>query len=170
MRTLLLDSTFFPVNVVTWQKAMILLLTNRAEVVDEYRDQTVRSVCQSFQLPKILRLFSRHKGNKSVKFTRVNIYLRDNYRCQYCTKKFPFAELTFDHIFPRSRGGVTTWENVVTSCRKCNTKKGAKTPKEADMVLMQKPKKPSWSAELCLKIKNSDPIDWHNWLPSKEAS
>ncbi|CBW26440.1 conserved hypothetical protein [Halobacteriovorax marinus SJ] len=166
MRTLLLDSTFFPVRIINWQKAMILLLTGRAEVVTEYDDKKIRSTSQSFSLPKILRLYNRHNTQRQVKFTRLNVYLRDDYTCQYCTKSFAFKELTFDHVIPVSKGGKTTWKNIVTCCKKCNSKKGAKTLKESGFQLMKPPKKPGWSATMCLRIKENDPSEWFMWLPN----
>ena len=165
MQTLPLDSTFFPVRIINWQRAMILLLTGRAGVVTEYDDKLIRSTTQSLSLPKILRLFNRHNTQRHVKFTRLNVYLRDNYTCQYCTKPFAFKELTFDHVIPISKGGKTNWKNIVTCCKKCNTKKAAQTLKESGLKLMNKPKRPSWSATMCLKIKENDPSEWFQWCP-----
>jgi 5-methylcytosine-specific restriction endonuclease McrA len=170
MRTLLLDSAFFPVKVINWQKAMILFITGRAEVIDEYLNIDIRSINESFKLPKILRLFSRHKGNKIVRFTRYNVFWRDNFRCQYCRKKFVIGQLTFDHLIPQSRGGDTSWDNIVTACHKCNTKKGAKTLKESGMKLAKQPKRPRWTPELCLKLQQDDPDEWFDWLPRIKAS
>lgn len=165
MRTLLLDSTFFPVRVVNWQKAMVLLLTGRAELVEEYEDKTIKSVTQSYNLPRILRLFNRHKSSKNVRFTRQNVFWRDNHRCQYCGGRFSSSDLTFDHVIPSSRGGPTTWENIVSACHPCNTKKGSKTPKEAGIKLLKTPKEPSWTPQLCLRLKEDDPDEWLQWLP-----
>lgn len=170
MRTLLLDSTFFPVRVISWQKAIILLITGRAEVVDVYEDKQIRSVSQSFTLPKILRLYNKHKSKRNVKFSRNNVYLRDNYKCQYCYQKFPASNLTFDHVMPASRGGETSWKNVVTCCVSCNTKKAAKTPQEAGMKLYKKPVMPDWSPQLCLKLKTNDPLEWTDWFPAKKRT
>lgn len=166
MRTLVLDSTFFPVKVVGWQKAMILLLTGRAEVVTEYGDKTIRSVSQSFNLPKILRLYNRHRAKRNVKFSRINVYYRDNFQCQYCACRPPADKLTFDHVLPASRGGKTSWENVVTSCAECNHKKANRTPKEAGIRLLKSPIMPKWSPQLCLKLKDTDPDEWYQWFPN----
>ena len=100
MRTLLLDCNYFPVKIISWQKAMILFLTERAEVVDAYEDKVIRSVSSSFKLPKVLRLFQTHKLSQNVKFTRMNVFFRDFFQCQYCSVKLPASELTFDHIIP----------------------------------------------------------------------
>lgn len=165
LRTLLLDNTFFPVKVITWQRAMVLLLTGRAEVVLEYRDKTIRSVNAQYSLPMILRLFSKHQTQRHVKFTRLNVYLRDRFTCQYCAKKFQINELTFDHVLPASRGGKTNWDNIVTSCAKCNTKKGNLTPQEAGMKLLKPVKPPQWSPMLCLRLRKDDPKEWFDWFP-----
>lgn len=165
MRALLLDNTYFPVRIVSWQKAMILILTNRAEIVEEYDDKLVRSVSQSFNLPKIIKLFARHKNNQFVKFTRFNLFLRDNFQCQYCCDKFPVHKLTFDHVIPQSKGGRTSWQNVVACCHPCNLKKSNKSPEQVGMRLFRIPKQPSWSPQLCLRIRRDDPKEWGDWLP-----
>ena len=170
MRTLLLDCNYFPVKIISWQKAMILFITGRAEVVDEYEDKLVRTVSTSFKLPKVLRLFQTHKLSQNVKFTRMNVFYRDHFQCQYCAIKLPTTELTFDHVIPVSQNGATSWENVVTCCKACNTKKGSKSLKMANMVLLKTPKKPRWSPELCLRLTDDDPEEWWNFFPEKLAS
>lgn len=170
MRTLLLDCNYFPVKIISWQKAMILFLTNRAEIVDHYEDKLIRSVRSSYKLPKILRLFQTHKISQNVKFTRMNVFHRDHFQCQYCEIRLPPHELTFDHVIPVCQNGKTSWENVVTCCKECNTKKGSKSLKEARMKLLKAPKKPRWSPELCLRLLDNDPIEWWNFFPEKLAS
>lgn len=167
MRTLLLDSSYFPVKIIHWQKAMVLLITGRAEVVLEYSDVAIRTVTRSFGLPKILKLNNRHQVDPIVRFTRLNVFLRDDYRCQYCRTEMQAKELTFDHVMPQSRGGKTTWENIVTACQPCNTKKANRTPEEASMRLIKKPRRPNWSVTLCLKIKDDDPTEWSEWFSKK---
>lgn len=164
MRTLLLDSSFFPVRVISWQKAMILLFTGRAEVVTEYDNQQIRSVNNCYNLPKVLRLFVKHQASKRVHFTRHNVFWRDKFQCQYCLSKLPAQKLTLDHVIPASRGGQTSWENIVSSCASCNTKKGAKTPDEARMKLHKIPMEPDWSPQLILKLKENDPEEWMQWV------
>lgn len=168
MRTLLLDCNYFPVKIINWQKAMILLLTNRAEVIDEYQDKLIRSVSSSYKLPKILRLFQNHKISLNVKFTRMNVFFRDQFQCQYCSIKLPAPELTFDHVVPVSQNGPTSWENVVTCCRSCNGKKGSKSLKQAGMTLLKAPKKPRWSPELCLRLSAEDPREWWIFFPGHQ--
>lgn len=164
MRTLLLDNTFLPVKIVAWEKAMLLFLTGRAEVIEEYSDLQIRSPRQTFNLPKILRLFSRNRSRQEVKFNRYNVFLRDNFTCQYCEKRFLQRELTIDHVWPRSKGGKSDWENVVTSCSTCNHKKGNKLPNEFHLKLKRKPVRPKWTPRLNLKPKDDDPDEWNNWI------
>ena len=169
MRTLVLDSTYFPVRIVNWQKAMILLLTGRAEMVTEYNDRRIMGVSNSFSLPKILRLYARHKSDRKVKFSRHNVFWRDSFKCQYCYKIHSGTQLTIDHVLPQSRGGKTTWENVVSACAPCNTKKGNKLPHEANMKLYKKPAQPKWSPQICLRLKKDDPEEWYQWVRLKPA-
>lgn len=169
MRTLVLDSTYFPVRIVTWQKAMILLFTGRAEIVTEYDERKIRGVSHTFSLPKILRLYSRHKSSKLVRFSRHNIFWRDNFTCQYCHNKFSASQLTLDHVLPQSRGGKNSWENVVSACSPCNTKKSDKLPHEARMKLLKKPVRPKWSPQICLRLKKDDPEEWFQWFSLRSA-
>ena len=112
-RTLLLSQSYEPIKVISWRRAFRLLTLGKVEVLEEY-DQHVRTVSVIFKAPAVVRLlraFRRHK--KPVKFSRVNIYARDKYRCQYCSSEAPIAELTYDHVVPRAQGGKTTWQNIV---------------------------------------------------------
>ena len=126
MRTLLLDSSFSPVEVIDWKRAIILLITGRAEAIDSYDEINIRSPRTTFQLPKTLRLFNLHRSSRTVKFSRFNVIFRDNFECQYCGKNGSVKELTIDHVIPISRGGKNTWENVVTACKTCNLQKSDK--------------------------------------------
>ena len=170
MRTLVLDSTYFPVRIINWQKAMILLLSGRAEIVTVYDDRVIQGVTESFELPKILRLYARHKSDRKVRFSRHNVFWRDSFQCQYCLKKHLTSQLTIDHVLPQSRGGKTTWENIVTCCSPCNTKKGNKLPHEAGMKLNKVPKTPKWSPQLYLRLTNEDPQEWMQWFGLKSTA
>lgn len=156
-RTLLLDNTFFPVKIISWQRAMVLLLTGRAEAVLEYQDIEIRSVNFSINLPKILRLYTKHRSSKNVRFSRHNVFARDNYTCQYCYEKFRPDALTIDHVTPVSKGGKNIWENVVASCASCNTKKGSKSVKESGFRLLKEPSRPNWSPKMYLRLRENDP-------------
>jgi len=145
METLVLNASYEPIQMVNWQRAMYYLFTEKAEVVSSY-DKIVRSVSQVFQIPKIIKLVKYVKMKKmmrGVRYSRRNILTRDKMKCQYCGSKCTTKTATMDHVVPRSRGGKTSWENVVTACHDCNNKKDNRTPKEARMKLLSVPRKPS---------------------------
>ena len=166
-QTLLLNATYEPLQVVNWHRALTLLFSGKAEVVAEY-EREIHSVSFSVRLPSVLRLFrfvkiSRH--HRRVKFSRANIYIRDRYCCQYCGRKCPTDELTFDHVIPIVQGGGKSWENIVTACIDCNRRKGGQTPQEGGMRLIRKPAEPEWvpSLNLTLVFKNA-PESWRDYL------
>ncbi len=165
--TLLLNATYEPLRVLNWKRAVTLLWQGKVEVLEVY-DQEIRGVSFTLKLPSVLRLLRVVKvknWNRSVKFSRANIFLRDRYSCQYCKKRFRTEELTFDHVLPIARGGKKTWENIVTACIRCNNKKSGRTPEEARMKLVKKPEKPNWqpSITLTIGIKNR-PESWRDYL------
>lgn len=142
-RTLLLNTTFEPLSVLSWKKAITLVYLGKVEVVREY-DREIRGVSIRIKQPSVIRLLRFVRSNHAnVKFSRKNIFLRDNYTCQYCGKRFDSKDLTCDHIVPKSRGGVTEWSNIVTSCIRCNLKKGDKLADEVDMYPRKRPSKPN---------------------------
>lgn len=113
----------------------------KAEIVEVCKGKSINSVSHSFPYPSVIRLSGFVKVPfRQIELSRKNILRRDNHQCQYCGKSK--SELTIDHILPRSRGGKDTWENLVTACMPCNSKKGCRTPEEAAMPLLSKPKKP----------------------------
>ncbi len=143
--TLVLNATYEPLQVVPWRKAVRLLFQDKVEVVAEYERQ-IHSVSLVIKLPAVLRLLHYVKvkpQHNRVRFSRANIYARDSYTCQYCSKRLTSSQLTYDHVLPVARGGQKTWENIVTCCTPCNRKKGDRTPEEAGMKLRRKPKAPS---------------------------
>lgn len=162
---LLLNASFEPLRVVSWKRAITLVTLGKVEVIEEY-DREVRSVSFTIRLPSIIRLIRYVRRRKSgVKFSRQNIYARDKNHCQYCGKKLSSEELTYDHVTPKSAGGKTEWSNIVTCCMECNRKKGGKTPAEAGMKLLRKPKKPEWLPILRITINiNKTPESWLDYL------
>lgn len=160
--TLLLNATYEPVTVVSWQRAMTLWAQGKVEIVDEH-DVEVRAVTFTFKLPSIVRLLryvrlKRRSG--AIPFTRANIYSRDNHECQYCGSE---DELTFDHVIPEAQGGGKSWDNIVTACFTCNTKKGARTPAEAGMTLRRQPRAPHPSLRVVVGIRKA-PTSWLSFL------
>jgi 5-methylcytosine-specific restriction endonuclease McrA len=125
----------------------------------------IRSVNFEIQVPRVVRLLYYDRLPKqTIRFNRRNIFARDSNRCQYCGKKFPTSELSLDHVVPRSRGGDTSWENVVCSCVKCNVRKGGRTPQEASMHLIKQPVKPKRSPMLSMKLGNPKYQSWKSFL------
>jgi len=166
-KTLILNATYEPINIVSWCKAITLLYLGKVEVLEEY-DKEVHSVSLSLKVPSVLKLI-RHvfikRRRNLVKFSRLNIFIRDKFTCQYCGGKFKTQELTFDHVIPLNRGGTSDWENIVTACRNCNNKKGGKTPKEADMNIIRSPRRPHWLLNSNIILKEEIiPENWKVYL------
>jgi len=169
METLILTAAFEPVQRVPWQRAMTLWMGGRVEVVEAY-DQPVRTAQNHYEMPAVVRFLRgvRKRGRGRVKFSRKNVYVRDSGMCQFCGRYVERSVATFDHVHPRSRGGRTSWDNVVLACFGCNQKKGNRTPTEAGMKLLSKPVQPknlprvwglgtSWQAGM--------PPVWRTYLP-----
>lgn len=134
--------SYFPLSVWGWQDAVKAVISDRVAVLSEYETE-VHSPSFTMQLPSVIALRDYIRPARRPAFTRFNVFLRDKLNCQYCGENFPAQELTFDHVVPRSQGGRTTWENVVTACSPCNLRKGGRTPKQAHMPLRRVPGPPS---------------------------
>ncbi len=121
--------SYYPLSLWSWQDAIKAVFLDRVNIVSEY-ERTVRSPGFSMKLPSVVSLKTYVKPSRIPAFTRFNVFLRDKFTCQYCGSH---EDLTFDHVVPRSKGGLTTWQNVVTACSCCNLRKGDKMPREANM-------------------------------------
>lgn len=187
---LVLNRAFLAVHVVNVRRAFGLMFRDLAEVIDiedghfanydfeswlvisdlrsaEERefDDWVRSVNFQIQVPRVIRLLNFDRVPKqTLRFNRRNLFARDGHRCQYCGHNAPPHQLSMDHVLPRSRGGQTTWENIVCCCVKCNTHKGGRTPKEARMRLLKKPAKPRYNPLLVQKLNNPKYESWRTFL------
>lgn len=116
-------------------------------------------------VPRIIRLLGYERlPRQEVKFNRRNIFARDSNRCQYCGKRFSTTELSFDHVLPKSQGGKSTWENIVTCCIKCNVKKGGRTPEQANMRLITRPVKPKRSPVINIRLTDERYSSWKQFL------
>lgn len=162
-RSLLLNSSYEPMRIVSWQKAIILWFQEKVEIL-EFHSSYARSAKDKFQLPSVLKLKSyvRLKNKNYVRFCRENVYLRDDYTCQYCGHQFSPKQLTLDHVVPASKKGEKTWTNVVTACRDCNQKKANRTPAQAKMPLLTEPRMPHWLPFADYEFKRGQIPD--NWL------
>jgi 5-methylcytosine-specific restriction endonuclease McrA len=166
-QTLVLNATYEPLRIVSWQKAITLLFQGKVEVIASY-DREIRGVTVRVRLPSVLRLL-RHVRMKrpfaDVPFSRANVYARDDHTCQYCDDRFAPSQLTFDHVIPVARGGRKAWDNIVTCCIPCNRLKGDRTPEEAGMRLVRRPRRPEAlpSLTLTLGIRRA-PESWRDYL------
>lgn len=168
MQTLVLNVSWEPVTRVPWEQAINYILDGLVEVVEEYDDHLVRSVNLSFKMPSVVRFITEIGGRRrKVKFNRSNVYQRDSGKCQYCGHKVPMRDFTYDHVTPRSQGGLTKWENIVVACVPCNQKKGGRTPKQAGMTLRKTPRKPDKGFAhfvVSMTYEKGMPISWKRFL------
>ena len=134
--------SYFPLSTWSWKDALKAVFLERVNVVSEY-NQVVRSPSIEMKLPSVVSLKDYIPLPEKAAFTRFNVFLRDKFICQYCHNSFKVEELTFDHVTPKSKGGKTSWENVVTACRKCNTHKGNKSLRKIGLILKKKPHSPN---------------------------
>jgi 5-methylcytosine-specific restriction endonuclease McrA len=131
--------SYFPLSLWHWQDAIKAVFLDRVNIISEY-EETVRSPSSSMRLPSVVALKSYIKPSLYPAFTRFNVFLRDKFECQYCGAT---EDLTFDHLIPRSKGGQTTWTNIVTACSPCNLKKGGHLPQKINMWPREKPYEPT---------------------------
>ncbi len=187
---LVLNRLYMAVHVIGVRRAFSLLCRELAEVIhleagefanfdfDGWRllsearanrkqpdEDWIRSVNFQIQVPRVVRLLKYDRlPNRALKLNRHTVFARDEHRCQYCGRRFPTGELSLDHVIPRSRGGDTTWENVVCCCLACNARKGGRTPHEAHMKLVARPVRPKRSPLLAIKLRNPKYECWRTWI------
>ncbi len=141
-KVLILNQDYTALTICTVQKAFILVYLKKAEMISENKNQPLRTVSSTYPMPSIIRLFRYvNLPYRGVMLSRQNIFKRDGNACQYCGS---VHDLTLDHVLPKSRSGRSTWDNLVTACKSCNSKKGDRTPEEAEMPLKRPPFKPSF--------------------------
>jgi len=192
LSVLVLNRSFVAVHITNVRRAITLLFRQLAEVVhieegqfsgyslDSWRELSalrsgfrgpdedwIRAVGYDLQAPRVIRLVSCDRGpRQGLRFNRRNVFARDGNQCQYCGRGFPTSELSLDHVVPRSRGGVTSWENIVCACVACNVRKGGRTPQEARMNLVKQPVKPKRSPLLSIKLGNPKYESWKSFVDS----
>ena len=185
-QVLVLNRLWQAVNVCSVRRALTLLFQGQAQVVlnsgdgcfqtynfREWRDisdaephpESIHTISFKIRVPRvILLLVFDQLPAKEVKFTRHNIFERDKNTCQYCGRIFERRDLNLDHVVPRDRGGPTTWENIVCSCIPCNTRKGNRTPQEAGIRLIRKPKRPKWRPFLHVQLGIPAHDQWRHFI------
>ena len=131
--------SYYPLSLWPWQEAIKAVFLDRVQILAEY-EEVVRSQRAAFRIPSVVVLKEYVRPQKRVAFTRFNLFLRDEFCCQYCGSK---GDLTFDHVVPRSRGGITSWDNVVAACAPCNLRKGNRSLKQSGLALRRPPHQPN---------------------------
>lgn len=193
-QVLVLNRLWQPVNIVGVQRAFSLLLQDHAQVIytgdESFRmmdsaawlklseeatpgdtEAYVQTVRLRIRVPKVLLLRSYDRlPAQEVKFNRDSLFERDDYRCQYCGNQFCEDELNMDHVIPKDRGGRTSWENIVTSCIKCNSRKANRLPHQADMHLIRKPEKPRWRPFISSLLGQSYDEEWEHFIKLKKPA
>ena len=160
-KVLVLNQSYEPLMVINAKRAIILIIKDKVKMLERY-NECIRSARKSFDLPSVIRLnFYVHLKYKDIVLNRRNLLKRDHFTCQYCNK--PSSPLTIDHVVPKNKGGIDTWENLVAACIRCNTRKGNSLLKYLDMKLSKKPRKPSKLFHLQTYVnKNQD--NWKQYL------
>ena len=163
-RVLVLNLDYSPISICNVQRAFLLLYLEKAQLMSEVQDLFLRTVDKSFPMPAVIKLNKYvNIPYKSVELTRQNIFKRDNFECQYCGTEH---NLTLDHVVPSSKGGKSTWNNLITACKTCNAKKGDFSPQEAGLDLNSKPYKPSY----IMFIRDFSGFVTEEWIPFLGAS
>lgn len=161
---LLLNQDYSPLTICSMERAFIMVFLKKAELLMEAEDQNLRTVTRAYPMPAVIRLFNYiHLPYRSVVLTRQNVFKRDRFSCQYCGSG---KNLTLDHIIPRSKGGKSSWINLITACRRCNTTKGNRTPEEAGLLLKGKPHKPTY----LMFLRDYSGAARKEWMPFLEAN
>ncbi len=184
---LVLNRVYQPVHITSVRRAFSLLYQGVARAIDEQfqlfdfeswsalsaaaHQDAVHTVNRAIRVPRVIVLIAyEHLPKARVRFSRFNIYARDDCTCQYCGRRLPRSELNLDHVVPRSRGGSTTWENVVCSCVACNLRKGGRTPDEAGMRLQRIPGRPRWTPVFRSATRRAFYREWRPFLSLADAA
>jgi 5-methylcytosine-specific restriction endonuclease McrA len=164
-RVLLLNSWYLPHAIIPWHAAIKLVYEKTVDVVAEY-SETISSPSVTWQMPAVVRLRKPHRARRAgVKFSRMNVYLRDRFTCQYCGQRFEWEELSYDHVVPRTHGGRTNFQNITTACKPCNTRKADRSCDEAGMFPRTLPIKPDSLPHYRPLIElERAPVEWHPFL------
>ena len=164
-RTLLLNPYYLPIRVLRWQDAVKMRYEGTAEVVAEYDDE-IASPSVTWKMPAVMRLKKMPRPRaRGVRFSRLNVYQRDDFRCQYCGSACAANALTYDHVVPRSAGGRTEWKNIVAACKPCNARKANKSCDDAGMWPLRPPVIPRALPHLGPRIDvSSMPPEWSGFV------
>ena len=180
----MLNADYTPLAIISWQRALVWSIkdsenmSSSVEIIDFYKDDFIQGVNKKIPIPAVVKTSKYFKiHNQRVNFSRKNVFIRDNYTCQYCNHSKNINDLTYDHVIPRSlwkniQRSPTNWTNIVTACLSCNRKKGNRTPKQADMPLKTFPVMPQKNIKylpvtgsLAKIDSNALPKEWNLYLP-----
>lgn len=165
-RTLLLTPWWLPAKVLRWEDAVKMIYEGTADAVVEY-DEEIRSPSVTWKMPAVIRLrkLARERYRNAIRFSRINVYVRDGFTCQYCGKRFAASHLSYDHVVPKSAGGRRSWTNIVTACKPCNLRKANRTCDDAGMWPIQSPRQPSRLPQVGPLIDPATaPEEWQDYL------
>src|ERR1041385_6534846 len=162
---LVLNASYEPINICGARRALVLVLKGVASAEEESA-HAIHSARNAVRLPSVIRLLEYRRIPRQTRaLSRKNILMRDRYTCQYCHRVLPSAELTLDHLIPRSRSGESAWENLVACCHNCNNKKGCRTPEEAGMRLARQPKPFTLhTSRHLMRMLGKGETQWHKYL------
>ena len=182
---LVLNRSYLPVHITTARRAFVLICRGSARALAEDYEtfdfeswsrrevnghDSIGTARGRILVPRVIVLFAFDRiPRRYVRFSRINVFARDQFTCQYCERHFPRAELNLDHVVPRSLGGKSTWENVVTSCMECNRRKGGRTPQQASLRLPRAPRKPRWTPFANFLLAKVRYDQWRPFLNIAEA-
>jgi hypothetical protein len=187
-KCLVLNADYTPLGIINWQRALVWSLEYgqsskmSIDIIDFYKDDWIIGASnKKYAIPAVAKTNKYYKlHQQSVNFSRKNLFIRDNYTCQYCYQKKEIHKLTYDHVIPKSKwkyeNSPTCWTNIVTACVDCNRKKGNKTPAQANMVLKTPPYQPAKNLKylpvvgLLINIRSDIPSEWHPYLPASYFS
>jgi 5-methylcytosine-specific restriction endonuclease McrA len=175
---LVLNRSYLPIHITSVRRAFALIYRDVARAVnEEYQtfdfdawhridgEPAIGTARGPIRVPRVILLVTYDRiPKRQIRYSRVNVFARDKYTCQYCGARPPRSELNLDHVVPRSMGGKTTWDNVVTSCVDCNRRKGGRTPQQARLSLIRKPARPRWTPLVNLAISHSRYEEWRPFL------
>jgi 5-methylcytosine-specific restriction endonuclease McrA len=184
---LVLNRVYQPVHITSVRRAFAMLYQGAARAIDAQfqtfdfdswsalsaaaHEDAIGAVGRRIRVPRVIVLLAYDRMPRArVRFSRFNIYARDDNTCQYCGQRWARADLNLDHVVPRSRGGSTTWENVVCSCVPCNLRKGGRTPEEAGMRLLRGPARPRWTPMFRSATRRAFYREWRPFLSLADAA
>lgn len=184
---LVLNRVYQPIHVTSVRRAVSLLYQGVARALDEQfrlmdfdswaaiavavSQEAIHTPTRAIRVPRVVVLVAHaHLPRHRVRFSRLNVYARDESTCQYCGRRLPRSELNLDHVVPRSRGGSTSWENVVCSCVSCNLRKGGRTPEEAGVRLLRAPTRPQWTSVFRAAARRALYRQWMPFLGMVDAA